>query len=682
MKYNFLWQDVATVLGLSAIKANALSRLGIVNVRDLLFHKPVHYLIKSHNPDVLDLGSRAIVILDLIVQDIELAKRKNTPSKIHCIDKYNNNIVLVFFNPINKVILQYLYNNKSIIVEGRLEVGNYNIAQIAHPDFVFNKALIRMIEPIYSLTYGLINKQIYGYILKLLDMMPEIEEFNDNVARYNLPSFKQSLIYLHKPCDPQYFLQKVQQALERLSLDEALAYKLNILEIAKLEKKQKSQVFSSNKVLQNQILEKLHFTLSDGQRVVLNEIEADQNSNVRMVRMLQGDVGSGKTLVALMTSLNVISIGFQVAIMVPTDLLAQQHYNFFYKALDAMNFRVALLTGKTKTKGRREILEQLKSGVIDIIIGTHSLFQDEVVFARLGFVVIDEQHRFGVKQRLQLINKDSCPDILTMTATPIPRTLALALFGNISVSKLVNNIRDRKPIVTSTLHSAKIDDLINAIKRKLDLGEKVYWVCPIIEVQEEEAAASKKLTATTERYESLKKTFGSCVAMIHGQIAGDERDEIMQNFKTGNIHILVATTVIEVGIDVHNATLIVIEHAENFGLAQLHQLRGRVGRSFLASHCVLLYSYPMSAIAKERLASLKASHDGFYIAEMDLKLRGSGEAMGLRQSGLNNNFIFLDLYKSHHIIEDVSCGEALFALQIRVNFIRKLFNKENLEILE
>jgi ATP-dependent DNA helicase RecG len=680
MNYNIFLQEISKVLSLSAIKMNALARLGIANVRDLLFHKPVHYLIKSYNTKISDLKNRDIVILDLTIQNIEMAKRKNAPSKVYCLDKHNDNITLVFFNPINKIILQYLYNNTRITVEGRVEKANYDIAQIVHPDFIFNKSLINLIEPIYPLTYGLINKQLYGYILKVLDMIPELDEFNDNVTRYNLPSFRQALFDIHKPQDMQYYLQKVQHAIDRLSLDEALAYKLNVLEIAKLEKKEKHGTYPSNIFLQNEILNKLNFTLSNGQREVITEIEQDQNSSLRMVRMLQGDVGSGKTLVALMTALNVISAKHQVAIMVPTDLLAQQHYNFFYKSLEGTNFTAALLTGKTKAKGRREILEQLKAGVIDIIIGTHSLFQEDIIFHHLGFVIIDEQHRFGVKQRLQLINKNSCPDILTMTATPIPRSLALALFGNIAVSKLVNNISNRKPIITSTLHSSKVDDLINAMKRKLELGEKIYWVCPIIDEQEEGVA--KKLTATTDRYANLQKIFGDSVAMIHGQIAPDERDAIMHNFKTGHIHILVATTVIEVGIDVHNATLIIIEHAENFGLAQLHQLRGRVGRSSLISHCVLLYSYPMSAIAKERLASLKASHDGFYIAEMDLKLRGSGEAMGLRQSGLNNNFIFLDLYKSHKIIEDIYCNESLLNELKKVNFIRKLFNKENLELLE
>ncbi|MCF8462758.1 MAG: ATP-dependent DNA helicase RecG [Rickettsiaceae bacterium] len=680
---DIFWKSPKDLLALSDIKAKALSRLGIYNLRDLLFHKPFYYRHKLLNPRIEETTDGQHVIMELLVSSIETRRIKNKPQKIYCIDSHQNQIALVFFTPPHKFVLSYLHNNKKIIVDGKLIKDAFGPLQIVHPEFIFNKALINTIEPVYHLTYGLSNKQLHSYIFKALQLIPDLQEFNPNIHDLEFPSFKKAFWDIHLPKDAQKYLINSTKAIERLGYDEILAYHYNMLSLNKSEDQMKSISYQKKQEMQDRILAKLGFTLSEGQEQVIAEIEAEQQTTKRMLRLLQGDVGSGKTLVALLTALNVVSNNCQVSFMAPTDLLARQHYSFILKALEKEDFKIALLTGKTKSKERKIILENLQNGSIDIIVGTHSLFQDDVNFSKLAFVIIDEQHRFGVKQRLELIKKGNNPDILIMTATPIPRSLALALFGNIAVSKLVNNIKNRQPIVTSVMHESKIHELIAAIDRKLALGEKIYWVCPLIEESEEEN--SKKMMSATLRLSSLQSMYGNKVAMINGSTPLIERDATMLQFKEGEIDILVATTVIEVGIDVGNATLIVIENAENFGLAQLHQLRGRVGRSHLKSHCILLYSYPMSNIAKERLNTMKTSNDGFYIAQKDLELRGSGEILGAKQSGANTNFNFLDIYRDQKIIElTQATNDNKYATidEKIINFIRKLFNKDNIDLLE
>ena len=397
------------------------------------------------------------------------------------------------------------------------------------------------------------------------------------------------------------------------------------------------------------------FELTAEQEKVIAEIEHDQRASTQMIRLLQGDVGSGKTLVALLTMVNVALSGAQSTLMAPTDLLANQHYNFFVKALEGTGISLMILTGKTLTKDRKIIMQELENGNIQILIGTHALFQEKINFKDLGYIIIDEQHKFGVEQRLSLINKATHPDVLVMTATPIPRSLTLTIFGDMVISKLTGKPGNRLPIVTKALSIDKIELVIEAINKKIMAQEKIYWVCPLIDQNnkdqmQEELNPDLMITDVYSRYASLEAIYPGKVGMMHGKMSADQKDIEMQKFKSGESQILVSTTVIEVGIDVPEATLIIIENAEQFGLAQIHQLRGRVGRGSLQSYCIMLYNFrKLSQVARKRIEIMKNSTDGFYIAEQDLILRGSGEIIGTRQSG-EPQFFFADLARDLDIL--------------------------------
>ena len=383
--------------------------------------------------------------------------------------------------------------------------------------------------------------------------------------------------------------------------------------------------------LYQKVLSSLPFSLTNSQKDVLEEIKQDQNLPYKMLRLVQGDVGSGKTVVALLSMLKVIEDGAQTALMAPTEILAKQHFETITALTQNTSIKVALLTGKLKTKQKNEIYNDLSSGKIDIIIGTHALFTETVTFKDLGYVVIDEQHRFGVNQRLSLSSKGNMCDVLVMTATPIPRSLLLTAYGDMDYSKITELPKGRKPSKTAIMNINKIPSVIEALRRKLEEGTRAYWVCPLVEESQK-----SDLAAATERFEMLKTYFGDKVALIHGKMKEQEKDAVMEEFKQGKKTLLVATTVIEVGVNVPEATIMIIEHAERFGLAQLHQLRGRIKRGYEEGVCMLMYSYPISNISKERLNIMKETEDGFYIAEKDLELRGGGEILGTRQSGFTN----------------------------------------------
>ncbi len=426
-----------------------------------------------------------------------------------------------------------------------------------------------------------------------------------------------------------------------------------------------------------------------------------------MMKLLQGDVGSGKTLVALLTIVNVVSNKTQSALMAPTDLLSIQHFNFFKKALEDTDIKVALLTGKAKIKERREIDLGLKNGDIDILIGTHALFQDNVIFKDLGFIVIDEQHRFGVEQRLELIAKASNPDVLVMTATPIPRSLTLTVFGDMSVAQIKSKPQNRLPIITNIISNSKKLKLIASLQNKLDLGEKIYWVCPLIDQNDKTAhqdstnqdsiniGQNNKIieqeedviySDVTQLGIELEKTYPGRVAILHGKMKSVDKDNIMQEFKSGELRILVATTVIEVGIDVPDATLMIIDNAEKFGLAQLHQLRGRVGRGNLQSYCMLMYNPKcLSKMSRQRLEIMRKSNDGFYIAEQDLILRGGGEILGTKQSG-EPDFFFADLGRDLNILVEANkLVKTIISSKISSKFIDfqiKLFARDKSDLVK
>ena len=423
-----------------------------------------------------------------------------------------------------------------------------------------------------------------------------------------------------------------------------LANQLALALVREKVKKQQGREIRGNGLLRKKILERLPFELTESQEKVLKEIFADQASPYRMLRLLQGDVGSGKTIVALMSMLNAVECGTQAAIMAPTEILAKQHLETMQPLCESIGLRAELLTGRVKGKARARILEDLESGKIDIIIGTHALFVEAVTFKDLACVVVDEQHRFGVHQRLALSDKGNKPDILVMTATPIPRTLVLTAYGDMEYSKIDQPPKGRKPVDTRVLPVSRLQEVAAALKRKIEQGCRAYWVCPLVEESEK-----VDLAAAVERYEALQKIFGNVVGLVHGKMKEKEKDAVMERFKAGELKLLVATTVIEVGVNVPEATVMVIEHAERFGLAQLHQLRGRIKRGFQASTCILLYSYPLSDTSRERLNIMRETEDGFLIAEKDLELRGGGEILGTRQSGFCE-FRIADMNEHKHLL--------------------------------
>ncbi|HWF63954.1 MAG TPA: ATP-dependent DNA helicase RecG, partial [Rhizomicrobium sp.] len=415
----------------------------------------------------------------------------------------------------------------------------------------------------------------------------------------------------------------------RLAYDELLANQLALLLIRAGLRTPKGRRIASAGKLKAKASAALPFALTDGQRAALAEIEADMAGEKRMLRLLQGDVGSGKTIVALLALLDAVEAGFQGALMAPTELLVRQHLASLAPYAGAAGVRLAALTGRERGAQRAEILARLAAGEIDILVGTHALFSEDVAFRDLGLAVVDEQHRFGVHQRMQLQGKGRPADVLVMTATPIPRTLALTAYGDMDVSRIVGRPPGRKPVETRVMNAARLDDLITHLKTALERGQRAYWVCPLVEESE-----LSDLAAAKERAASLQKSLGSKVGLVHGQMKAAERDAAMAAFKQGETQLLVATTVIEVGVDVPEATIMVVEHAERFGLAQLHQLRGRVGRGRGKSSCLLVYHGTLGPTAKARLQTMRDTDDGFVIAEQDLKLRGPGEMLGRRQSGL------------------------------------------------
>ena len=431
----------------------------------------------------------------------------------------------------------------------------------------------------------------------------------------------------------------------RLAYDEALSRQLAMQLVRAKFKRKKGIAFNPAPDLREKLLNTLPFDLTGAQTRALADIDKDIQSPTRMLRLLQGDVGSGKTVVALGTMLNVINDGYQAAMMAPTEILARQHAETLQPLCDQIGVTMTILTGRDKGNDRQDILDKIENGHAQIVIGTHAIFQDTVNFHNLGFVVIDEQHRFGVHQRLSLSDKGVVPDVLVMTATPIPRTLTLSLFGDMDVSRLDEKPPGRKPIETVLISNDRLADIAEGLKRKIAEGERIYWVCPLVEESEK-----LNLANAEDRHTLLSQTYGERVGLVHGRMKPLEKDMVMQKFAAGELDILVATTVIEVGVNVPEATVMIIEHAERFGLAQLHQLRGRVGRGSDKSSCILLYNTPLSETGKERLKVMRDTEDGFVIAEKDLELRGAGEVLGTKQSGLPSMY-FINLDEHRYLMD-------------------------------
>jgi ATP-dependent DNA helicase RecG len=474
-----------------------------------------------------------------------------------------------------------------------------------------------------------------GAALKHIAPLPEwLDE--SYKAKQKWGDWHKSLLSLHT-LENEQLLSPEHPMRQRLAYDELLSNQLTLALVRMRQRKINGRSYQSTNQLRQKILSALPFDLTNAQQRVLEEIDSDMAAHARMLRLIQGDVGSGKTVVACLAIMNAIENGAQAALMAPTEILARQHFESLKPWLEAAGIRTIVLTGRDKGKPRELLLEQIKSGAAQLVIGTHAIFQDSVEYNDLGIAVIDEQHRFGVHQRLSLSNKGNGVDVLVMTATPIPRTLALTAYGDMEVSKIDEKPPGRKPIDTRLLPVEKMEDMVEGLRRQIATGARIYWVCPLVEESEK-----LDLAAAEERFDILQASFGDRVGLIHGRMKPLNKDEVMQRFARGDLDILVATTVIEVGVNVPEATIMVIEHAERFGLSQLHQLRGRVGRGGNKSYCFLVYSGPLGETAKERLSIMRETEDGFLIAEKDLELRGSGDILGVRQSG-NVEFKLADL---------------------------------------
>tara|TARA_B100001093_G_scaffold488752_1_gene526252 strand:- start:143 stop:1831 length:1689 start_codon:yes stop_codon:yes gene_type:complete len=502
-----------------------------------------------------------------------------------------------------------------------------------HPDHVVkeeDKALILTVEPVYPLTQGLTGKVLRRCIHHALNLTPNLPEWLDPnlVKQKKWLSWIDSLRAVHAPKTHEELIPTSNNR-ARLAYDELLANQLALAMIRRHQKKRKGRSIIGSGALKKIINANLSFVLTPNQLEVLEEINHDFQTENRMLRLLQGDVGSGKTIVAFYSILTAIEAGFQTALMAPTEILAKQHFQTLQPLAEAANIKIDILTGKMSSKDRNQIISNTKSGSIQLLIGTHALFQDDVAFKNLGFAVVDEQHKFGVHQRLALSNKGDGVDMLIMTATPIPRTLSMTAYGDLDVSILRERLPGRRAVITRAVSNERLQEVVEGISRAINSGKKAYWVCPLIEMSDK-----LDLAAAEERFQHLNSIFTDRVTLIHGRMKDIEKDRIMNSFRAGKVDILVATSVIEVGVDVPDATIMVIEHAERFGLAQLHQLRGRVGRGLDQSTCLLLYSSPLSANARARINVLRESEDGFVIAEEDLKLRGAGEVLGIKQSGL------------------------------------------------
>jgi ATP-dependent DNA helicase RecG len=600
---------------------------------DLLFHMPTGYVDRRNQPKLSAVTPDTVVTVAVTVDRHRPPppNRPRAPYNIEASDE-TNTLTITYFNARKDYLEKLLPVGQLRYVSGTATLYDAHL-QMLHPDRVVDAAgfaKLPLIDPVYPLTEGLHPNQLRKALELALDRVPDLPEWQDSawLQRNAFPSFAEALRSVHRPATPSD-LEPQSAAWSRLAYDELLAGQLALALLRGHMRKRAGRGSAAEGLLRARIIAALPYSLTPSQERAVADIIADLAQPNRMLRLLHGDVGSGKTVVALLAAATVIEAGRQAAFMAPTELLARQHFSTIAPLAAAAGIRLAILTGRERGRERPEILSALAAGEIDLIVGTHALFQDDVAFHDLALAVVDEQHRFGVHQRLALARKGEAVDLLVLTATPIPRTLVLTYFGDMDVSELREKPAGRQKIDTRALPLERLGEVIEAFKRALDDGRRVYWVCPLVEESE-----SIDLAAAEDRYETLKKRFGDAVELVHGRMRGPEKDRAMARFAGGAARILVATTVIEVGVDVPEASVMVIEHAERFGLAQLHQLRGRIGRGSERSTCLLLYKGPLGETATARLAILRETDDGFRIAEEDLRLRGEGDVLGTRQSGM------------------------------------------------
>ena len=676
--YKYLLSDLSSLKGVGIKTTNLLKRKKINNVFDLLWKLPKSYTDRSLSSNIKDLKINEIQTITILPQKYLFPRVRNLPNRVLCKDE-TGEIDCVFFNSYEGYIKKILPIGKEVTISGKIKYFR-NKYQLTNPKYISeDSSLIKQKHNSYSLTEGISEKVYNKIISQIMDNLPKIDEWHskDILKKFNNISWNESIIELHKPENIGKFKEHFYQ---RLAFDEIFSTFLVNSEIRKKIRKIKKTKKKFDIKKQNEIISKLEFSLTKDQNRTLDEINKDLCSENKMFRLLQGDVGSGKTIVSLLSALNTIRSGFQVAFMAPTEILARQHF-LLTKKIFPKNIKIEILSGKSSYKSKKDILNRLFKKQIDIVFGTHALFQKKVEFKKLGLIIIDEQHKFGVNQRKKLSDKagKDC-DILLMTATPIPRTLTMTIYGDMDLSIIREKPNIRKPIKTYSKPENKINDIIKFIKKEIRLGNQIFWVCPLIE-------ESKKIdhTSAVKKSEYLKKLFPNQVFLLHGKTTIDQKEIILNKFLRNDFKILVSTTIIEVGIDFPNANVIVIENANKFGLSQLHQLRGRVGRGEKESSCILMFKSNLSDNAKKRINILKNSNDGFKISEEDMKIRGFGDILGFKQSGIKN-FKLADPIHNHDLFimaekeikrienekEDISKFKPLIKLYDRADIINDI----------
>ena len=676
--YKYLLSDLTALKGVGVKTTNLLKKKNINNLFDLLWKLPKSYTDRSLSSKIKDLKIGENQTVTVTPQKYLFPRIRNLPNRVICSDD-SGKLDCVFFNSYEGYVKKILPLGKEITISGKISYFK-NKYQLTNPKYISeDSSLIKQVHNQYSLTEG-ISEKVYNKIIgQIISELPELDEWHSNqiVKKFGNLSWNNSIVELHKPENIGKYRDNFYQ---RLAYDEIFSTFLVNSEIRKKIKKIKKKRKKINFNLQNNLINKLSFSLTNDQINSLKEINIDLTTSTKMFRLLQGDVGSGKTIIALLSAYNTINSGYQVAFMAPTEILARQHYNLA-KEIFPGSKKIELISGKSDYKNKKIILEKLKNNEIDIIFGTHAIFQKKVSYKKLGLIIIDEQHKFGVNQRKKLSDKggDEC-DVLLMTATPIPRTLTMTMYGDMDLSIIKEKPKSRKPIKTYSKLESKIDDVIKFIKKEINSGNQIFWVCPLIE-------ESKKLdhTSAVNKFEFLKKLFPNQVLLLHGKTEINEKEKILSNFQKNKFQILVSTTIIEVGIDFPNANVIIIENANKFGLSQLHQLRGRVGRGDKDSTCILMFKSNLSENAKKRINILKQSNDGFFISEEDMKIRGFGDLLGFKQSGIknfkladpvHNSDLFLlaekEIKRIEQTNEDISKFKPLIKLYDRADIINDI----------
>lgn len=677
--FNFFFNPVSKVKGIGPKIKKLFNEKKIDTNIDLIFNFPYGLIDRTHCPKLNNLEIGKISTIFVKVKKHNFPRIRRLPNTVQCYDE-TGEINIVFFNSRENYIKEILPINGEVIISGKVNFYK-NKYQITNPDYVTstnNEEKVTKIMPTYASLKGISNKTVNKIYENIIKDIPDVPEWHRDhiIKNNNWLSFKHSLVQLHNPKKIED-LDKNSLAYERISFDEIFS---NLLIFAQIKKKianvyKKPKIFSSD--LKLKLIKNLSFTLTKDQETIIKEIDDSLKSNKKMIRLLQGDVGSGKTIISIITGLNVIAAGYQVALMCPTEILATQHLNLIKSLTKEQNINVEILSSGINKKRQIQIKKELLEGKINFLIGTHSLFQETVSFSNLGLIIIDEQHKFGVKQRISLSDKggENC-DVLLMSATPIPRTLILSTYGDMDISTLKEKPFKKTTIITNIIPENKIPDLINLIKKKIESKQQIYWICPLIE-------ESKKvnLTPVLERFKYLTKYFPENVIVMHGNLKNEEKNIVMKNFLEKKFSILISTTVVEVGVDNPNANMIIIENSERFGLAQLHQLRGRVGRGIENGECILVYSKSISENGKKRLKILKESNDGFYISEQDLKLRGFGDIIGYKQSGQKDFIVADPMYHSH--LFELAKQETDFYTQANLslekfNVLLKFFKKDKI----